>query len=469
MSQPAPQPNVLFFFADDQRFDTIEALGNPHIHTPNLDALVERGVAFTHAHVMGGTTGAVCMASRAMLHTGRTLFHLDRKGACIPEGHRLMGEVFQDAGYETFGTGKWHNGADSYARSFTNGASIFFGGMQDHWNVPACDFHPDGQYPARPKCQNPLTSKQCHMRQADRIECGHHSTDLFADETAEFLRNRDRDKPFFAYLSFMAPHDPRIMPQKYLDRYADVDLPVPANAMPEHPFDNGELAGRDEKLEAWPRTPEAIRGHLRDYYAMITHLDDAMGRVLATLEETGCADNTIIVFAGDNGLALGQHGLMGKQSLYDHSTRVPLLMAGPGVPRGQRNDALCYLYDIFPTLCGLCGMETPESVDGLGLTATMEKPAQTLRPVLHTAYTDLHRAVRDRRYKLIEYVVGDARHTQLFDLLEDPGEMVNLAGYPEYAETLQRLRCELRKLRTEQDDAGEMGDEFWGGYEGGGG
>ena len=133
---PDSRPNILLFFADDQRFDTIRALGNNEIITPNLDTLVERGTAYTNASIMGGTSGAICMPSRAMLMTGRTLFHLDREGQDIPLAHTMMGEALRSADYRTFGTGKWHNGRSAYARSFSHGDRVFFGGMSDHFKVP---------------------------------------------------------------------------------------------------------------------------------------------------------------------------------------------------------------------------------------------------------------------------------------------------------------------------------------------
>lgn len=336
MSERSRRPNILFFFTDDQRFGTIHALGNAQIHTPTMDALVERGTAFSHAHIMGGTCDAVCMPSRAMLMTGRTLFHLDGQGQRIPTEHVLLGEHLRRAGYATFGTGKWHNGSDAYARAFSHGDEIFFGGMEDHWNVPACHFDPTGRYETRtpvsvdPWRTNALTYKQC-----DHITAGKHSSELFADAAIAFLQEHDGASPFFMYLSFMAPHDPRTMPREYLEMYDPAAIDLPPNLLPEHPFDNGELRVRDELLEAWPRTPEAIRRHIAEYYAMITHADAQMARVMAALEEAGEAENTIIIFAGDNGLALGQHGLMGKQNLYDHSLRVPLVVSGPGVPAGQ--------------------------------------------------------------------------------------------------------------------------------------
>ena len=126
------KPNILLFFTDDQRFDTLGALGHPHVKTPNVDRLMARGTTFTHAHIPGGTSGAICMPSRAMLHTGRTLFHLEGAGNTVPDDHTMLGERLQQEGYRTFGTGKWHNGHAAFARSFSDGGEIFFGGMGDH-------------------------------------------------------------------------------------------------------------------------------------------------------------------------------------------------------------------------------------------------------------------------------------------------------------------------------------------------
>ena len=458
--------NILFFFTDDQRFDTIRALGNEHIHTPTMDRWVQRGTAFTHAHIMGGTSGAVCMPSRAMLMTGRTLFHIHREGQIIDEGHVMLGEALRRAGYRTYGTGKWHNSPRSYARSFTDGAEIFFGGMDDHWNVPACDFDPSGQYePARPFVRSPYSSNQVTYRHCDHITLGVHSSELFCEAAIDYLEGYDSDEPFFMYLSFMAPHDPRTMPREYLDMYDGRAMPLPQNFAPEHPFDNGALRIRDELLAPWPRTPDEIRRHIAEYYAMITHADAQMARVLDALERSGRAENTIIVFAGDNGLALGQHGLMGKQNMYDHSLRVPLIMSGPGIPEGVTSDAFCYLLDIYPTLCDLIGIPTPDSVEGESLVPAMRDGDQ-IRETMYFAYTDLQRCVRDRRYKLIEYAVDGTRTTQLFNIEADPWETRNLSGKPEYAPQLERLRAELLRWRDRLDDQdNRFGRTFWGAYD----
>jgi arylsulfatase A-like enzyme len=316
---PDSRPNILILFADDQRFDTIHALGNEEIITPCLDALVDRGTAFTNACIMGGTRGAICMPSRAMLMTGRTLFHLEREGQVIPADHTMLGEALQAAGYNTFGTGKWHNGRSAYARSFSHGDQVFFGGMSDHFKVPLNPFDPSGEYP------------ESGIFHEEKL----HSSDLFSGAACNFLNAYDSEDPFFLYLSFTAPHDPRDTHAKYHAMYDSSAITVPENFAEQHPFDQGDFEVRDEKLAPWPRTPEIVQEHLAAYYAMITHLDAQVGEVMKALEATGKADNTLVIFAGDNGLAVGQHGLFGKQNLYDHSVRVPLLFCGAGCPQGR--------------------------------------------------------------------------------------------------------------------------------------
>lgn len=458
------KPNILFLLTDDQRFDTIHALGNEQIITPNLDFLVKTGVYFNNAYIMGGSCGAVCMPSRAMMLTGRGLYQIEREGQSIPKDHKILPEYFKELGYRAFGTGKWHNGVPSYGRSFSDGAEIFFGGMDDHWNVPACDFNPTGNYPAPQERPVPWIPGKTTIdqRRFDHIQVGVHSTDIFADAAIDFLHSLDGEQTFFAYVSFMAPHDPRTMPQEYREMYDPDDISLPPNFHPRHPFDNGALETRDEQLEAWPRAEAKIREHIADYYAMITHLDAAIGRILQALDDTGKRENTIIVLTGDNGLALGQHGLMGKQNNYEHSLHVPLILNGPGVPPGVRNEALCYLIDIFPTLCELSQVEVPPSVLGQSLLPAFEPgTAPQHRAVLHFAYLDKMRSVRDQRYKLIEYSVNGERTTQLFDLSIDPYETTNLITLPAYRGDYERLKIELRKWRTELNDNFEQGNNFW--------
>ncbi len=462
------RPNIIVLFTDDQRFDTINALGHSEVATPNLDALVRRGTAFTNAYIMGGSCGAVCMPSRAMLMTGRTLYHLSGQGQRIPEDHTLLGERLQAAGYTTFGTGKWHNGPQSYARSFTTGAEIFFGGMDDHWNVPACDFDPTGRYDnARPFIRDPFGGNELGHRHVDHIKPGKHSSELFSDAAVDFLRHHDGKQPFFAYVAFMAPHDPRTMPSTYLEMYDPEAVALPDSFKPEHPFDNGELRVRDELLADFPRTPAEIRRHNAEYYAMITHLDAQIGRILKAVEKRGWSDNTLVVLAGDNGLAIGRHGLMGKQNLYDHSLHVPLVMCGPGVPQGETRDTLSSLIDIYPTLCDLSSLDTPETVEGRSLAPVLQDSSARVRETLLFAYRGFQRAVQDSRHKLIEYVVKGERTTQLFDLQTDPWELNNLAYDPAHQGRIQELRHELRRWQRElDDDQPGQGADFWAGFDG---
>ena len=391
------KPNIVFFFTDDQRFDTINALGNKKIITPNIDRLVNTGVTFTHAHIPGGTVGAVCMPSRAMIHSGKSLFHLEDSGTCIPAEHSLLGETLKNNGYRTFGTGKWHNGAEAYARSFTDGDEIFFGGMNDHWNVPAFHYDPSGKYDKHlPYIKDWFFKKDIFYIHADHVNNGKHSSELFADASIDFIEKYNAENPFFMYVSFMAPHDPRTMPEKFLKMYDDVDIELPPNFTGGHPFDNGALKIRDEMLAEFPRDPDEIKTHLKEYYAMITHADHEIGRVIKSLEDAGKFENTIFIFAGDNGLALGQHGLMGKQSCYNHSMRIPLVFSGPGIPKGTKNDALAYLLDIFPTVCGLVDIDSPDNIDGVSLKDAINNPEQEVRDCVYLVYGDVQRGVSDR-------------------------------------------------------------------------
>jgi len=406
------KPNIVFFFTDDQRFDTIAALGNHAINTPNIDQLVHRGTAFTHAHIPGGTCGAVCMPSRAMLHTGRSLFHLEDTGSRIPEAHTTLGECLRQAGYRTFGAGKWHNGRPAYHRSFTDGDEIFFGGMADHWNVPAYHFDSTGKYDRTfRRCIDPITSNDVQIIHADHINNGVHSSEMVCSAACRFIREYDAENPFFTYISFLAPHDPRTMPDEFRDMYCAADIELPLNFLGGHPFANGALRIRDEELAPFPRDPENTKKHIADYYAMISHLDDQLGLVIKAVEDKGALENTIFVFASDNGLALGQHGLFGKQSCYNHSVRVPLIFAGPGIPKGVKSEALVYLFDIFATLCELSDISIPESVEGTSLIPAMHDATATVRNSLYFAYCGFQRAVRDSQFKLIDYVI-DGKHTQ---------------------------------------------------------
>ena len=468
--ESARRPNFLIILTDDQRFDTIAALGNRHIRTPNLDRLVQRGVVFTNAYILGSHHGAVCMPSRAMLLTGRHYFNLpdsitatwhapvEQRGTCE---HITFPEVFRHAGYGTFGTGKWHNGRKLFAKGFTGGGNVFFGGMSDHLAVPVYDFDPAGAYPAG----------QAHRG-------GKFSSELFTDAVVNHLKSSSAIEPFLIYLSYTAPHDPRMAPAEYAAMYAPEDVLLPPNFMGEHPFPMGDLRIRDGKLAPFPRTEAVVREHIAAYYAMISHLDAQIGRVLDALEESGHGDDTIIVFSSDNGLAVGQHGLMGKQNIYEHSVHVPLILAGPGLPAGERCEALVYLHDVFPTICQLAGEPIPDSVESRSLLPLIRDDAEGARSSLFFAYsTDydrrtgkprgILRGVRTERWKLILSHYENTVTTLLFDLQADPWETRNLALDPAQAGRVDELKNLLRQWIERSGDRVELDRPDWGSAGGG--
>ncbi len=426
----ADRPNVLFLFSDDQRFDTIHALGNDEIRTPHLDGLVKNGFTFTHAFCMGSTVPAVCAPSRSMLMTGRTLF---RSPITIPKDLPIWPEVMAQAGYATFATGKWHNGPAAFNRGFAAGGDIFFGGMNDHRKMPVHDYDPAGKY-----------DKQ-HQHFGAKF-----SSELFADQAIRFLRNHKGEQPFFLYAAFTAPHDPRTPPQEYADRYDPAKITLPKSFLPQHPFNNGELTVRDEQLLPWPHTPEAVKKEIAAYYAMIEHLDAQVGRILDALAASGKAKDTIVIFSSDHGLAVGRHGLLGKQNLYDHSMRPPLIFAGPGIPAGKKSDALCYLLDIFPTVAELAGVKAPATVEGLSLAPIMTGKQAVVRDSIFCAYRDVQRMVRTDRWKLIRY--PQINKSQLFDMANDPDELHDLAGDGKHAERERELTALLRDWQKKLDD-----------------
>ncbi len=429
LAQTAARPNILFLFADDMRADTIAAHGNPHIKTPNLDRLVKRGFSFRSNYTFGSNNGAVCVPSRAMLMSGKTWFKID---APTLKDTKLLPELLGENGYATFATGKWHNGQAAWLRAFQRGKTVMFGGMSDHMKVPVRDLGADGK----------LTAERVGEK---------FSTEMFADSAIEFLQSRDQQKPFFAYVAFTAPHDPRQPPESYRQMYYRSLPPLPVNFLPQLPFDNGAMeGGRDENLGAWPRTEKMIRDQLAEYYGLITHMDEQIGRVLAALDQSGQADNTLIVFTADNGLALGSHGLLGKQSVFEHSVKTPLILVGRGIPAGKSSKAFSYLLDLFPTLCDVMGVKPPSDLDGASLRPVWEGKAQAVRDSVFLPYQKIQRAVRDERWKLIAY--PQIGHLQLFDLQNDPYEMRNLIDRKENAPHVERLMTRMKEWQAKVGD-----------------
>lgn len=419
------RPNILFLFADDQRPDALGAWGNDVIQTPTLDRLADSGFYFRNAHVMGSVHGAVCQPSRAMLMSGRSLYRVGTQLDTVT----TFPEQLRGHGYVTYGTGKWHQSYESFAKSFTVGRNIMFGGMSAHDAVPVRQLLEDDTY--------------------SDVDSVSFSIDLYVDTAIEFLEEHvasDTTAPFLTYVSFQTPHDPRTPLPEYSAMYADVDIPLPANFLPVHPFHNGWMTGRDEQLAEWPRPEGHIKDQIKEYYGLISHMDTRISDLLAKLDELGLSDNTIVIYAADNGLALGSHGLLGKQSLYEHSSRVPLIIAGPGISPGMSNDPVL-LYDLYPTIASWTGMTPPDGMDGANLRGMWERGERGPRDVLYTTYENIHRAVQRDGWKLIHY--PRIARQQLFNLNEDPDEINDLSADP----SLAGLKAELWALMQQEHAA----------------
>jgi len=314
---------------------------------------------------------------------------------------------FSASGYVTFGTGKWHNEKMLLKPAFSKVRMWFL----EAW--PTILVYPAATWGLIENCQS-LKRKA--------------SPQIFSPmlpSASSTIMQPDRRNPFFCYVAFTVPHDPYSPRPDYIGRYPSDSLPLPGNFMPLHPFAFDDLTVRDENLSPWPRTPEIIRAALSDYYSLITHMDDRIGDIINSLKENRLDDNTIIVYAADNGLAIGSHGLLGKQNLYEHSTKVPMIITGPGIPWGKVSDALVYLFDLYPTLAELCSLPAPEGIDGKSLVPVISGTTQEVRSSLFTAYRYTVRAVRTKEWKLIRY--PERNYTQLFNLEEDPLEMNSLA------------------------------------------
>jgi arylsulfatase A-like enzyme len=448
LSAARSRPNVLFVIADDHRHDALGVSGHPVVRTPALDALAARGTRFARAYHMGSLIAAVCSPARAALLTGRNPVAASAAPVAssdpgctvsLPPTAVTLPELFRRDGYETFITGKWHNDTAALHRSFSQGHRIFLGGMSEHTRVPLRDYSPSGDYTGAPHFEKGF------------------STELFCESAIGFIDRQRAGSPFFLYLALTSPHDPRTPPAPFAGDYPAGQLPLPANFLPEHPFDNGEMIIRDETLAAKPLAPAVARQHLADYYGMIAHQDAQLARVFAALRQAGLEANTIVVYVSDHGLALGSHGLLGKQNLYEPSIRVPLLLSGPGVPAGCVSQNLAYSFDLYATLAGLAGIATPAGLDSRPLLAAGGQPCATGRDEHFALYKDCQRMASDGRWKLIRYRVGTTERLQLFDLERDSDERNDLSGESAHQETIGRLLASLSKWQRNVGDRWMLG------------
>lgn len=469
----AKRPNVLFILTDDQAPHTLSVYGNKVCQTPHLDKLASSGMVLDQAYHMGSMSGAVCSPSRTMIMSGRTLWHLPPRGKkhLKKEEGKTSGPeilknslpaVFNRAGYETFRTCK--NG-NSYSL-----ANALFQIVKDKTARKAGE--EDGS--------------QWHGRQV-------------LDYLNARATQKEEKKPFLIYFGFSHPHDERWGRDDLNEKYGvrNVDAPpttvsdraprVPVSWLPEHPFHHGHVDLRDEVRVPGvmtSRTEATVRNELGREYACIENIDDQVGLVVDKLKQMGELENTYVIYTADHGIAVGRHGLMGKQNLYEHSWRVPFLASGPGIEPGSRAPGNGYLLDVLPTLCELTGVPVPDTAQGMSLKPVLMGKARKVREVTYGAYCGGSkpgmRSVRKGYWKLIKYDVleGKVRQTQLFNLKDNPEEIliehhapevvaktgyqpnekqVNLADDPKFA----RKRKEMEALLLSEMRRLEDPFRFW--------
>ncbi len=457
----AKPPNILFIVADDQSpFDLKMYNPDSALETPVLDRLATEGMVFDAAYHMGSFSGAVCTPSRHMIMSGRTVWHLPigPGAADCPANleQNTLAAVFHRAGYATMRTCKEGNSYRAANRQFAV------------------------LHEATKRAGNDLDGSAWH-----------------AERVLEYLdlRESQRDeRPFLIHFGFSHPHDTRDGKPDLLAKYGvvnhtDESAPPPANQMqpklpanylPEHPFPHGHPELRDEVAVSgvWKRRDErTIRNELGRQFACSENIDTQIGRVLERLRTLGELDNTYIFYTADHGIAIGRHGLQGKQNLYEHTWRVPLVVRGPGIKAGTRTTGNVYLLDVLATVCDLCGISPPETNEGLSFKPVLEGKQRETREVLYGVYCGGTkpgiRSIRKGDWKLIKYDVldGHVRETQLFNLAENPDELLaqhaeasnaaltgiaplptqrNLAMDPRHAEKLAEMEAlllsEMRRL-----------------------
>jgi len=433
------QPNILLVVADDLRADVTSVYGGP-VKTPNLEALAARGSVLTRA-----TCGyPVCHVSRTELITGRCLVAEASSGRLVPlrPEWSLWPEAMQRAGWHTVYAGKWHVEGTPWARGYETTSLLYSGGGArgapltlgtSATGRPVTGY---GGWTFRTNQDTPIPELGVGLTPETDVR--------IADGAIEAIRGATPDRPLFLHVNFTAPHDPLHWPKGMEGRYRAADVTLPANFRPGHPFDHGNANGRDEVIVPAPRSEADVRAERAVYYALVESLDAQFGRIVKALSARGELERTIVVFTSDQGLAIGSHGLMGKQNNYEHTAQVPLILAGPGIPPAKRFAAQCAVRDLYPTVCELTGRPLPESVQGKSLLPVLRGRRAEVHDAVFGYFTDTQRMIRTPDgWKLIWY--PKAGRTQLFQVAEDPDELKDLSADRAHA---GRLRDMTRSLRT---------------------
>lgn len=425
------RPNILLLHTDQQRFDTIAALGASHMHTPNLDRLAQMGVHFTHAF----SSNPVCQPARHDLLTGVSARHhgyYGNTGRPIADyGLATVPRLLTEAGYQTFAVGKMHFTPPREHHGF---AHMFL--MEE---LPTCK--EDDAYVqylekvgyGHVRCQHGVRPLFYHTPQPSRVPEEHHGAAWIAHKTIDLLRT-ERDRPFFLFASWVGPHPPYYVPRRYLDMYRDKPLPPP---FPSPSGDRRHCLPSPENPE-----PGSLRmTRLREaYFGAITLIDTQIGRILDELESSGLMENTLIVFMTDHGELLGDRGCYQKMAPYDSAARIPLIVAGPGLPRNTPEHCPVTTWDVSTTILDAAGLVPPEKPVWLGrslLDRATRDPDRTI--VFHNgAGRNRYVAAVGHGCKLVHWFNGGDE--ELYCLADDPTEVNNLIDAPDFQAVADRLR-----------------------------
>lgn len=471
MGAGSDRPNVLLITADEMRHDCLSVSGHPVVRTPNLDALAARGVRCTNAY----TPFPVCVPARMSILSGLYAHAHGAmgNGAVLPPGQPTMASLLRGAGYRTAAIGKMHfwppyaeMGFEHMRLAEQNGSGwkiddyhseyLASRGLVDQWDLW------DQQQPHRE--QAPPEYWASYGARPSGLAEEHYHTTWIAEQTISWLR-QDDSRPFFAWTSFIKPHHPFDPPRPWDTMYDPAAIPAlgdPAEALGKPLMTAG---GRRDPRRAYfdlrGFSQEAFARVAALYYATISHIDHHVGRILVALQTLGRLDNTLVVFTSDHGDYMGDYGLILKSPSvpYDSLARVPLIMAGPGLPRGTACEALISLVDILPTLATAGGAAVPPLAQGIDLTrlvATEQAVPAGGRAAVFSETREI-KAVRTRQHKyLYNRRLGIE---ELYDLQADPGEHDDLAPDPASAPLIAEMRSRLLDwmIETEWDRQPQLG------------
>lgn len=439
-------PNVIMIALDDLN-DWIGPMGNTQAKTPNMDRLAKRGITFQNAH----TVGIFCAPSRAALFTGRLpsttgIYEETPTAYQVPQDRPLQ-VAFSEAGYATYGTGKLYHHREGFLdlRGWTdyfmqteeqksNGWAI------DTWKFPGCPF-PD-PFPHNPLNQKGKPNGGLFMEQGPlKNEEEPKMADTMRTQWVVDLLGKKQEKPFFIGVGYYVPHFPNYVPQKYFDLYdkskivrppyKEEDLEDLPPAIKERQLKR--KAQWQDKLVENGLWDEAIVGYL----AATSYGDAMIGRILDALDKSPYRDNTIIVLWSDNGFHLGEKGHWGKHTLWQRTTNVPMMWAGPGLAKGAKITASSSLIDIYPSLVDLCKLSPDPGFDGKSLAKALRDPSKAQDHEIFTVAAEGEYSSVNTQWRYIHYRDGTE---ELYDVKADPNEWSNLANNPEYQKIKEQMK-----------------------------